>query len=293
MSDQDQPLKTYRANCHCGAFIYEVDLPELKTVRNCNCSICSRKGYIFTGPSHPEALKIVKGDEAGLTTYSFGAGKMEHKFCPDCATPLLVRMDIDDPKYALGLNVHAFQDVDTWALERKTFDGKNYGSPYETPKYTGPQPAEEVEGGRTYTGSCHCGRVQVALSTKPLDETFPDPVAECKCSICERNGYLWVWPMGVNVALHGDDKDIGRYVFARKMMAKTFCKTCGVNLTNQPVDLAEDVIAAMGEEDRGWFLSGRQRHPVNIRVLHDVDLTKLTPSRMTQSRDMGPKYVNP
>lgn len=142
MSDQDQPLKTYRANCHCGAFIYEIDLPELKTVRNCNCSICSRKGYIFTGPSHPDALKIVKGNEADLTTYSFGAGKMEHKFCPHCATPLLVRMDIDDPKYALGLNVsadhqaltrkmltagqvHAFQDVDTWVLERKTWVARN------------------------------------------------------------------------------------------------------------------------------------------------------------------------
>lgn len=69
-----------------------------------------------------------------------------------------------------------------------SFDGAALGEAYEIPKYEGPQPAEEVEGGQTYTGSCHCGKVQVALSSKPLDETFPEPVAECKCSICERVG---------------------------------------------------------------------------------------------------------
>jgi hypothetical protein len=99
--------------------------------------------------------------------------------------------------------------------------------------------------------------------------------------------------MGVNVVLHGDEKDIGRYVFARKMMAKTFCRTCGVNLTNQPVDLPEDVVAAMSEADRAWFEGGRVRHPVNLRVLNGVDLTKLKPMKMTQSLDMEPKYVNP
>lgn len=60
------------------------------------------------------------------------------------------------------------------------------GFKYEHPTYTGPQPAEEISNGRLYTGSCHCGRVQVALSSKPIDETFSEPIAECKCSICER-----------------------------------------------------------------------------------------------------------
>jgi hypothetical protein len=105
MSDPDQPLKTYRANCHCGAFVYEVDLPELKTVSDCTCSICSKKGYIFASPSHPDSLRVVKGDEGALTSYTFGAGKIVHKFCPHCATPLLARMDVEDPRWALGVNV--------------------------------------------------------------------------------------------------------------------------------------------------------------------------------------------
>ena len=38
----EQVLQTYHGNCHCGAFIFSVQLPDLKRVFACNCSICSK-----------------------------------------------------------------------------------------------------------------------------------------------------------------------------------------------------------------------------------------------------------
>jgi hypothetical protein len=48
----DAPTATYKASCHCGAFSYSVTAsPPLNgpnaTVLECNCSICTRNGYLF------------------------------------------------------------------------------------------------------------------------------------------------------------------------------------------------------------------------------------------------------
>jgi len=71
-------LKTYRGNCHCGAFVYEVQLPEIKSAGQCNCSICTKKGYLWAFPSTVN-FKVVKGDESELTEYQFGSKNLSHK----------------------------------------------------------------------------------------------------------------------------------------------------------------------------------------------------------------------
>lgn len=71
-------LQTYRGNCHCGAFVYEAEVPEIKTVHECNCSICYKKGYLFARTNRA-SFKVVKGDEAQLTAYEFGGGNVQHK----------------------------------------------------------------------------------------------------------------------------------------------------------------------------------------------------------------------
>lgn len=75
----ESPLKTYRGNCHCGAFVYEVELPEIKAVSTCNCSICSKKGYLWVKPSE---IKVVKGSEDALTAYTFASNTFYHKVSP-------------------------------------------------------------------------------------------------------------------------------------------------------------------------------------------------------------------
>jgi hypothetical protein len=51
MSDTAAPTQTYKASCHCGAFAYDVTTPSLNSesteVVRCNCSICTRNGYLL------------------------------------------------------------------------------------------------------------------------------------------------------------------------------------------------------------------------------------------------------
>lgn len=71
-------MQTYRGNCHCAAFVYEVHLPEIKSASQCNCSICVKKGALWIMPM-TDNFKVVKGAEKDLTSYSFGTMQMIHK----------------------------------------------------------------------------------------------------------------------------------------------------------------------------------------------------------------------
>lgn len=79
---QPQPkpsLRLYRGNCHCGSFVYEAELPEIKSAMECNCSICHKKGYLWVFPTEGSKFDIVKGDKNALSQYTFGAKKLAHK----------------------------------------------------------------------------------------------------------------------------------------------------------------------------------------------------------------------
>lgn len=58
------------------------------------------------------------------------------------------------------------------------------------PTYSGPEPTAEVEGAKTYHGSCTCGAVGIAVKSKDLHEN-PEAAGQngsisCRCSICAR-----------------------------------------------------------------------------------------------------------
>ena len=61
-------------------------------------------------------------------------------------------------------------------------DGKSWGSPF-TPATPVDAPDVEGENLQTYTGQCHCGAVQFAFKSAPIEEV---PVADCDCSYCSR-----------------------------------------------------------------------------------------------------------
>jgi hypothetical protein len=70
-------LKTYKGNCHCGAFRFEISIPEIKNVIACGCSLCSKKGYLWALPI-AGGIEVTKGDDV-LSSYKFGSGIREHK----------------------------------------------------------------------------------------------------------------------------------------------------------------------------------------------------------------------
>lgn len=73
---------TYSGSCHCGKVTFEVEADEDAEVENCNCSICSKSGYLhLIVPA--SSFKLLSG-EANLSTYTFNSGVAKHHFCKTC-----------------------------------------------------------------------------------------------------------------------------------------------------------------------------------------------------------------
>ena len=77
-----QALITHTGGCHCGRVRYEVRAPADLEVADCNCSICSKAGFLhLIVPA--ERFRLLSGGEA-LTTYQFNTGTARHLFCAHC-----------------------------------------------------------------------------------------------------------------------------------------------------------------------------------------------------------------
>lgn len=72
---------TYEGGCHCGAVRFQVIVDDWD-VQDCNCSICSKKGFLhLIVPS--EQFTLLQGADV-LTTYTFNTGTAKHTFCRIC-----------------------------------------------------------------------------------------------------------------------------------------------------------------------------------------------------------------
>jgi len=72
----------HTGGCHCGRVKFEVIAPAKITVSECNCSICSKSGYLhLVVPA--ERFKLLSGADS-LATYTFNTGTARHLFCKVC-----------------------------------------------------------------------------------------------------------------------------------------------------------------------------------------------------------------
>ncbi|KAI0380559.1 Mss4-like protein [Hypomontagnella monticulosa] len=284
--DEQRPFKRYRANCHCKAYVFEVDIPEtIDTGLVCNCKYCYKRGAIYQCPKNSDDIEFVKGDPATLTSYSFG--DVKHQFCPTCSNYLL---RVDNKKTYVNLRI--IQNFNTWDLPTEPI---NSASPPEwtPPKFTGTEPQVEIEGAKMYTGGCHCGAVTLALKSKPIDSTYDAPLVECDCSICCRQGYLWIYPSKSQVTTQGWE-NMGYYSFGRGVWRKTFCRTCGIPIQNHIEDYTpERIEAEIPEEHQQWAREHLEWSPINLRVLEGVNLGELKFRRVNGMTRRGPFYENP
>ncbi|KAI0597784.1 hypothetical protein F4775DRAFT_218447 [Biscogniauxia sp. FL1348] len=292
--------KTYRGNCHCGAYVYEATLPAVTSRGDCTCSICAKSAAQWRLGAVPgRNLRFVAGsaDPAALTEYAYGEKKFRYKICPHCGVPLLIsgRLGPSHPELN-GVNIRTFQHgqgVDVWTLDiTPGRDASSFPPAYEPVKYTGPEPAADVPGGKVYTGSCHCGAVRVALKSKPLDKTYEGLISECNCSHCYRHGPVWAYPNKEQVVIEGEE-NLVPYVFGTKAWGKCFCKHCGILVCNAPQPLTEEMIAGMSEETKSFTLGSRHLLPINLRVLDDFTALDLNVKRADGYNTIKPMYVNP
>ncbi len=73
---------THTGGCHCGRVRFEVLAPGQLEVLECNCSICSKSGYLHLIVPR-ERFRLLCGAEA-QSTYRFNTGLAQHHFCTTC-----------------------------------------------------------------------------------------------------------------------------------------------------------------------------------------------------------------
>jgi len=72
----------YQGSCHCKAIVFEIEAPEEVEVEDCNCSICTKAGFLhLIIPLNK--FKLIRGSDQ-LTTYTFNTGVAQHTFCKIC-----------------------------------------------------------------------------------------------------------------------------------------------------------------------------------------------------------------
>jgi hypothetical protein len=75
-------MQTHTGGCHCGRVRFEVRAPARIEVADCNCSMCSKSGYLhLIVPA--DQFKLLSGGDA-LSTYSFNTHVAKHFFCSTC-----------------------------------------------------------------------------------------------------------------------------------------------------------------------------------------------------------------
>ena len=75
-------MVVHAGGCHCGRVRFEVEAPQRIEVHDCNCSICSKSGYLHLIVPKSR-FRLLSGTQS-LTTYRFNTGVAEHLFCAAC-----------------------------------------------------------------------------------------------------------------------------------------------------------------------------------------------------------------
>ena len=107
--------------CHCGRIRFEVE-GELDHVSACNCSICTRTGYLHW-PVDPARVRMLSGD-GEWTSYRFGTRVADHRFCPTCGVSPF-RIARSDPD-KITINVRCLEGIDLDAVAIARFDGRHW-----------------------------------------------------------------------------------------------------------------------------------------------------------------------
>ena len=112
----------YTGSCHCGRIRYQVE-GDLGQVIECNCSHCSRKGYLLWFV--PREKLSLSTPEKDMATYTFNRHVIQHHFCPACGCAPFGFGTSPDGAPTAAINARCLEGVDLGALKRVPFDGRS------------------------------------------------------------------------------------------------------------------------------------------------------------------------
>jgi hypothetical protein len=115
--------RTYTGSCHCGAVLYEATT-DLAQVISCNCSRCSRLGWLLTFV--PKEQFTLQAGEDALQDYRFNTHNIAHLFCKTCGIESFARgKRPNDGAEMVAVNVRCLVGVDLDSLTIKKVDNRS------------------------------------------------------------------------------------------------------------------------------------------------------------------------
>ena len=112
----------YSGGCHCGRVRFEVTAPAEIEATECNCSICSKSGFLHLLVPKSR-FSLLQGSES-LTHYSFNTGLAKHYFCSTCGIKSFYVPRSHPDGYSV--NVRCLDPGSVTAVNIKPFDGANW-----------------------------------------------------------------------------------------------------------------------------------------------------------------------
>ncbi len=111
-----------RGGCHCGAVTFEVLAPDEVELVDCNCSMCTRTGYLHLIVPK-ERFRLLTGKRK-LSIYQFNTKTAKHLFCSVCGIKSFYVPRSHPEGYSVNfrcLNADDFKSILT-----TEFDGGNW-----------------------------------------------------------------------------------------------------------------------------------------------------------------------
>jgi len=116
----------HSGGCHCRRVRFEVLAPARLEVGECNCSMCSKAGYLHL-MVQKERFKLLSGEDA-LTAYQFNTGTAKHLFCRHCGVKsFYVPRSHPD---GFSVNARCLDEGTVTGMTITQIDGKNWEKHY-------------------------------------------------------------------------------------------------------------------------------------------------------------------
>ena len=112
----------YTGSCHCGKIEFQVEV-EIDKAMSCNCSICSKRGYLLVFIPE-ESFKLLKGKD-NLIDYQFNKKVVHHYFCSTCGVACFGAGKGQDGKLTRAINIRCLDNFDFEKVPTFNYDGKS------------------------------------------------------------------------------------------------------------------------------------------------------------------------
>ena len=109
--------------CQCGKVRFTATIPAEVELLQCNCSICSRSGYLHLFVPHAD-FDLERGED-NLTSYRFGSGEADHLFCNHCGVKSFYQPR--SHPHCWSVHFECLDDGPKPLHSVVTFDGRNWG----------------------------------------------------------------------------------------------------------------------------------------------------------------------